>query len=201
DSCALAYTTANTAMITTHARLLHIRKSYKKISVGKTPPAPPADRTQSPCGRNGRPPRVWAPLKRAAVRDFNGGNTAPRRATPLPGLGQRCVMVEPRRHPRNGSVRGGINARTTTLHWALRRDCDRPRPFDGPFFGPGAGARAQGGVHEESHPRCLARHDGDMGEGPWRQADARADGVQRLHGKGHRDADEWDRSVRCHLAQ
>jgi hypothetical protein len=42
-------------MITTHARLRHIRKSYKKISVGKTPPAGMADRTQSPCGRNGRP--------------------------------------------------------------------------------------------------------------------------------------------------
>src|SRR5215813_15211914 len=131
-------------MITTHARLLHIRKSYKKISVGKTPPAPPADRTQSPCGRNGRPPRVWAPLKRAVFRDLNGGKTARRRATTLPWLRQRCVMVEPGRHPRNGSVRGGINARTATLHWALRCDRDWARPFDGPFFGPGAGARAQG---------------------------------------------------------
>src|SRR6516225_2312125 len=67
-------------------------------------------------------PRVWAPLKRAAFRDLNGGKTARRRATTLPRLRQRCVMVEPGRHPRSGSVRGGINARTATLHWALRSE-------------------------------------------------------------------------------
>src|SRR5262249_16288817 len=113
-----------------------------------------------------------------AARPLEGGRPT------LPWLRQRSVMVEPAPHPTHGSVRGGINARTATLHWALRCDCDWARPFDGPFFGPGAGARAQGWVHEESHPRCLARHDGDVGEGPWRQADARADGVQRFHGEG-----------------
>src|SRR6516162_1582446 len=46
--------------------------------------------------------------------------------------------------------------RTATLHWALRRDCDRPRPFSGSVLAPGAGSLAQGWVHEESHPRCLA---------------------------------------------
>src|SRR5262245_7622393 len=62
---------------------------------------------------------------------------------------------------------GGINARNETLHSALRCDRDRPRAFGGTFFhsGSGAGARAQGWVHEESHPRCFARHDGQMGEG------------------------------------
>src|SRR5262245_58756931 len=99
-----------------------------------------------------------------------------------------------------GPLKGGDNAQTAKPHSAVRCDRDRPCPFDRTFLGAGAGARAEGWIYEKSPPRRLAGHHGEMGEDAWGQADACADGVQRFHGKGHRDAYKRDRSVRRYLA-